>query len=154
MLKTMFCQYSWTHFFLTELFFICRTTRKLAFSEVVSLIQCNAAQYDKFFQIFSTYNQLQLEITLILFWRPLLLVISFCIRTVCTCILQCLQELTKSCYQIVSPEFISCTYKIIAFFAEPGLGVALALPDIDELCELPPKSTLLGPYWTWDGVNE
>ena len=37
---------------------------------------------------------------------------------------------------------------------EPGLGVALALPDIDELCELPQKSTLLGPYWTWDGVNE
>ena len=40
---------------------------------------------------------------------------------------------------------------------EPGLGVALALLDIDELCELPLKSTLfrlLGPYWTWDGVNE
>ena len=37
---------------------------------------------------------------------------------------------------------------------EPGLGVALALLDIDELCELPQKSTLLGPYWTWDGVNK
>ena len=38
----------------------------------------------------------------------------------CTCILQCLQELTNSCYQIVSPEFyfLLCTYKIIAFFAE------------------------------------
>ena len=72
-----------------------------------------------FFQIFSTYNRLQLEITLILFWRPPL-VISFCIRTVCTCILQCLQELTNSCYQIVSPEFyfLLSTYKIIAFFAE------------------------------------
>ena len=109
MLKTMFCQYSWTHFFLTEkLFFSCRTTSKLAFgtfSEVVSLIQCNAAQYDKFIQIFSTCNRLQLEITLNLFWRPLLLVISFCIRTVCTCILQCLQELTNSRYRIVSPEF-------------------------------------------------
>ena len=106
MLKTMFYQYSWTHFFLTEKLFIpCQNTRKLAFSKVVSLIQCNAAQYDKFFRIFSTYNRLQLEITLILFSQPLLLVISFCIRTVCTCILQCLQELTKSCYQIVLPEF-------------------------------------------------
>ena len=36
----------------------------------------------------------------------------------------------------------------------PGLEVALALLAIDELCELPQKSTLLGPYWTWDGVNE
>ena len=108
MLKTMFCQYSWTHFFLTAkncFSHVELLTRKLAFGEVVSLIQCNAAQYDKFFQIFSPYNRLQLEITLILFWRPLLLVISFCIRTVCTCILQCLEELTTSCYQIVSPEF-------------------------------------------------
>ena len=106
MLKTMFCQYSWTHFFVTEkLFFSAsQSTRKLAFSEVVSLIQCNATQYDKFFQIFSTYNRLQLEITLILFWRPLL-GISFCIRKMCTCILQCLQELTNSRYQIVAPEF-------------------------------------------------
>ena len=105
MLKTMFCQYFWMHFFLTEkLFFSCQTTRKLIFSEVVSLIQCNAAQQDTFFQIFSTYNRLQLEITLILFWRPHL-GISFRIRTVCTCILQCLQELTNSRYQIVSPEF-------------------------------------------------
>ena len=108
MLKTMFCQYSWT-----QLFFPCQTTRKLAFSQVVSLIQCNTAQYDKFcFQIFSTYNRLQPEIPLILFWRPLL-GISLCIRTVCTCILQCLQELTNSCYQIVSLEFyflyIPCT---------------------------------------------
>ena len=31
--------------------------------------------------------------------------ISFCIRTVYQCILQCLQELTNSRYQIVSPEF-------------------------------------------------
>ena len=57
-----------------------------------------------FFQILSTYNRLKLEITLILFWRPLL-AISFCIRTVCTSILQCLQELTNSRHQIVSPEF-------------------------------------------------
>jgi len=28
------------------------------------------------------------------------------------------------------------------------LGAVLSLPDIDELCELPQKSTLLGPYWT------
>ena len=28
---------------------------------------------------------------------------------------------------------------------EPGLGVALALPDIDELCELPPKTYAIGP---------
>ena len=44
--------------------------------------------------------------------------------------------------------------QLVCYSVEPGLGVALALPDIDELCELPPKSTLLGPYWTWDGVNE
>ena len=43
-LKTMFWKYSWTHFFVTEkVFFPCQTTRKLAFSEVVSLIQRNAA---------------------------------------------------------------------------------------------------------------
>ena len=58
MLKTMFWKYSWMHFFLTKkLFFTCQTTRKLAFSKVVSLIQCNAAKY-KFFRIFSTYNWL------------------------------------------------------------------------------------------------
>ena len=44
--------------------------------------------------------------------------------------------------------------QLVCCSVEPGLGVALALPDIDELCELPSKSTLLGPYWTWDGVNE
>ena len=44
--------------------------------------------------------------------------------------------------------------QLVCCSVEPRLGVALALPDIDELCELPPKSTLLGPYWTWDGVNE
>ena len=44
MLKTMLWKYSWTHFFLTEkLFFTYQTTRKLAFSEVVSLIQRNPA---------------------------------------------------------------------------------------------------------------
>ena len=42
--KTMFSKYSWTHFFLTEeLFITCQTTRKLAFSEELALIQRNAA---------------------------------------------------------------------------------------------------------------
>ena len=54
MLKALFWKYSRTHFFLTEkLIFTCQATRKLAFSEVVSLIQCNAAWYDKFFFRFS-----------------------------------------------------------------------------------------------------
>ena len=53
MLKTMFWKYSWTYYFLTEkLFFTCQATRKLAFSEVVSFIQRNAAWYDKFFSDF------------------------------------------------------------------------------------------------------
>ena len=51
MLKTMFWKYSWTHFFVTEkLFFRFQTTRKLAFSEEVALIQLwiqrNAAWYN------------------------------------------------------------------------------------------------------------
>ena len=40
----MFWKYSWTHFFSTseKLFFTCQPTLKLAFSEMVSLIQRNA----------------------------------------------------------------------------------------------------------------
>ena len=142
MLKTMFCQYSWTHFFFTEkLFFTCRTTRKLlAFSEVVSLIQCNAAQYDKFIQISSTYNRLQLEITLNLFWRPLLLVISFCIRTVCTYILQCLQELTNSRYHIVSSEFYFLYIQDYCILRRNAVYVTLS-KELAKLLYLSDRST-------------